>query len=97
MLPRTRRRPAKQPPSVGTQHNKRRNIIGPFAGGARSVIGALQPDIKASSGRILDITDDPIAAGAMSVGQVMTAQGFGVAREAACQIASGADHGSSRD
>ena len=71
--------------------------IGPFAGRARTVIGTLQPHIEASSRRVLDIADDPVAARAASFGEVVAAHGLGIAREAARQIGGGADHGSSRD
>jgi hypothetical protein len=36
--------------------------IGPFAGCAAAVIGTLQPDIEAAARRVLNITDDPVAA-----------------------------------
>ena len=71
--------------------------IGPFAGGAGTVIGTLQPDIEAAARRVLDIADDPVAARAASFGEVVTAHGLGIAREAARQIGGCADHGSSRD
>jgi hypothetical protein len=67
--------------------------IGPMAGSARAVIGTLQADIKAAARRILDIADDPVTARTASLGEVVTAHGLGIARKAARQIASLADHG----
>ena len=60
--------------------------IGPFAGGARTIIGAVQPDIKTAARRVLDIADDPVAARTTSVGEIVAAHGLGIARETARQI-----------
>ena len=61
--------------------------IGPFAGGAGTVIGAGEPHIEAAARGVPDVADDPVTARAASVGEVMAAHGLGIAREAARQIA----------
>ena len=86
MLPRSCRPLAEQPPSAGPQHNPQRNIIGPFSGRAGAGIGTGEPHIEAAARRVHDIAGDPVMAPAASVGEVMTAHGLGVAREAARQI-----------
>src|SRR5271169_80460 len=67
--------------------------VGPFAGRTSAGIGSGKPHIEAAARRVHDIADDPVTAAAMSVREVMTAHGLRVAREAARQIASLADHG----
>jgi hypothetical protein len=70
--------------------------IGPFTGGAGTVIGTLQTDIKAAAGGVLNIADDPVTAQTVPPREVMTAHGLGIAREAAREIGS-ADHSASPD
>src|ERR1700730_3562258 len=71
--------------------------IGPFAGGAGTGFGTLQPDIETTARRLHGVAGDPVAAGAAAVGEVVAAHRLGIAREAARQIGGGADHGASRD
>ena len=86
MLRRSRRSSVGPRPIAGAQHNPRRNIFGPFAGGAGTVVGSVQADIEAAARRVLDVADDPVAARTASVGEVMAAHGLGIAREAARQL-----------
>jgi hypothetical protein len=65
--------------------------VGPFAGRTRTGIGSGKPHIEAAPRRVHDIANNPVTAAAMPVREVMTAQGLGVAREAARQIG-GAQH-----
>src|SRR5882724_1453541 len=71
--------------------------VGPFAGGAVTIVGTLQPDIEAAARRVHGVAGDPVAARTPPVGEVMTAHRLGIAREAARQIGSSADHGASRN
>src|SRR5271169_4104158 len=58
--------------------------------------GTLEPDIEAAARRVHHVARDPVAAAALAVGEIVAAHRFGVAREAARQIAGLADHGASR-
>jgi chorismate-pyruvate lyase len=69
--------------------------IGPFAGGAGTGIGAAQPYIEAAAGGVHDVAGDPVMAATAPLGEIMMAHRLGVAREAARQIASLADHDAS--
>ena len=71
--------------------------IAPFAGGAGTAVGTAEADIKAAPRRVVDVAGDPVTAAAASVRQIMAAHRLGLAREAARQIASRADHGSCPD
>jgi len=71
--------------------------VGPFAGSARTVISTPQTYIEAAARRVHRVAGDPVAARPAPVGEIMAAHGLGIAREAARQIGSGADHGASRD
>ncbi len=55
--------------------------IGPFAGGAGTVIRPGETDIEAAAGRIADIADQPIAAMAAAIWEIISAHGLGTARE----------------
>ena len=71
--------------------------IGPFAGRTRSVIGSLQSHIEAAARRVHDVADQPVTARTASIGEVVTAHGLGIAREAAREIGGSLIIGSSRD
>ena len=55
--------------------------IGPFAGGAGTVIRPGETDIEAAAGRIADIADRPIAAMAAAIREIISAHGLGMTRE----------------
>src|SRR5260370_13232594 len=81
MLRRTRRSAVRQRPIAAPQHNSRRNIFGPFAGSSFARQWAVQADIEAPSRRVRDIADNPVAAFAVTGGEIVTAHGLGAARE----------------
>src|ERR1700730_1877435 len=72
-------------------------MFGPFAGGAGAGIRTVQTDIEAAARRVHGTAGDPVAAGSAAFGKIMAAHRLRVAREAARQIASLADHDGSRD
>ena len=55
-----------------------RGGIGPFAGRAGTVGWTGQAHEQAASGRVLDIADDPVAALFAALGQIVSADRFGV-------------------
>ncbi len=64
---------------------------GPFAGGARAGMGSGKPGKEAAARRLHDIAGGPVAPLAMSVREVMTAHGLGIAREAARPVGGAGD------
>ena len=67
-----------------------RGGVGPFAG--RSLRRLLQPDEHGASRCIADVTDQPVAAFAPAVGEVVAAYRLGLARETVRQFGSVARH-----
>ncbi len=84
-------------PSAGPQHNPPRNIISPFAGGARTGLRSRETDIEAAAGRVPDIAHQPVMAVAAAVGKVVAADGLGVAREAPRQLGGPAGYDAGHD
>src|SRR5712672_1882864 len=66
--------------------------IGPLTGGAGTELRPVQTNIEAAARRVKDVADNPVAALAATVGEVVAAHGLGLTREAACQIGSKVDH-----
>ena len=60
--------------------------IGPFAGGAFPRAGSAQPNKHRSAGGVANVANDPVVADAPSVGQIMTADGFGLLCKPAGEI-----------
>jgi len=58
-----------------------RGGIGPMAGRAGSGLRPGEPNIEAAAGRVVDVADDPVAALAAAVGEIIAAHGLGMARE----------------
>jgi hypothetical protein len=63
-----------------------RSGVGPFSGGTLAIVRAAQADEQAAAARVGDIADQPIAALAMTIGEVVPADRLGNAREAASQV-----------
>ena len=63
--------------------------VGPFAGGALAAVGTAQTHEETAAGRVGDIADQPVAALAMAVGEVVAAHRLGIARETMGQICGG--------
>ena len=58
-----------------------RGGVGPFAGGALAALRPAQADEQAAARRVRDIADQPVAALAAAVGEIMAAHRLGIARE----------------
>ena len=54
--------------------------VGPFFGRALAGFRSFQPDEQGAAGRIPHVADQPIAAFAASVGEIVTAHRLGIAR-----------------
>lgn len=66
--------------------------VGPFAGGALAMFAALQTDIEAAPLGALDVAGNPVAPFAVTGGELVTADGFRVARKLSGKVRSGAGH-----
>ena len=60
--------------------------VGPFAGCSFAVQRPEQADIEAASRRVRDIADNPVAALAVTIGEIMTAHSLGAARETVSEL-----------
>src|SRR5882724_3853129 len=69
--------------------------ISPFAGGALAAVGSFESNEQAASWRIRDVTDQPITAFAATVGEIVAAHRFGIARETVRQFGGLGRHGQS--
>src|SRR5581483_10136261 len=69
-----------------------RGGVGPFAGGAATGFRALEPDEHRAARCVADVTDQPVAAFAPSIGEIMTAHRLGLARETVRQCGNIARH-----
>ena len=58
-----------------------RRCIRPFARGAAASLGSVQADVQASVGRVIDASHQPVAALAVAVRKIMTADGLGIPGE----------------
>lgn len=56
-------------------------MFGPFAGSALAAVRPLQANEQAAAGRVRDIADQPVAALAATVGEVVAAHRLGITRE----------------
>ena len=63
-----------------------RRRVGPFPGGALAGFRSFQPDEQGAAGRIPHVADQPVAALAATVGEIMTAHRLGIARETVRQF-----------
>ena len=86
------RLPAAPMPAVGpspiadAQHNPRRNLFRPLADGVIIARRPTQPHIEAAPGRVVDVADEPVAAFAAAVGEIVAADRLGVLGQAARQV-----------
>ena len=64
----------------------RRCGIGPFSGGALAAVRPPEPDEQATSRRVRDIANEPVAALAATVGEILAAHRLGIARETVSEI-----------
>ena len=69
--------------------------VGPFAGGALAGFRSCQPDEHGAAGRVPDVADQPVAALAATVGEIVAAHRLGIARETVRQFG-GVERASSR-
>ena len=60
--------------------------VGPFAGRALAGFRSFQPDEQGAAGRIPHVADQPVAALAAAVGEIMAAHRLGIARETVRQF-----------
>ena len=60
--------------------------VGPFAGGALAGFRPVQPDEHGAARRVADVADQPVAALAAAVGEIVAAHRLGLARETVRQI-----------
>ena len=60
--------------------------VGPFAGGALAAVGSTQADEQAATRRVGNVADQPVAAFAMPVGEIVAANRLGIARETVGQV-----------
>ena len=60
--------------------------VGPFAGGALAGFRSLEPHEQGAAGRVADIADQPVAALAAAVGEIVAAHRLGIARETVRQF-----------
>ena len=60
--------------------------VSPFAGGALAAVRTVEPDEQAAPRRVGNVADQPIAALAMAVGEIVAAHRLGIARETVGQI-----------
>ena len=60
--------------------------VGPFAGRTLAGFRSFQPDEQGAAGRIPHVADQPVAALAATVGEIMTAHRLGIARETVRQF-----------
>ena len=60
--------------------------VGPFAGRALAGFRSFQPDEQGAAGRIPHVADQPVAALAAAVGEIVTAHRLGIARETVRQF-----------
>ena len=67
--------------------------VGPFAGGALAAVRPAQPDEQAAARRVGDVADQPVAAFAMAVGEIVAAHRLGIARETVGQVGGVRRHG----
>ena len=67
--------------------------VGPFAGGAFAGFRTAQPDEHRAARRVLDVADQPVAALAATVGEIMAAHRLGLARETVRQFTRISRHG----
>ena len=63
-----------------------RGGVNPFSGGALAAFWAAQANEQATAGRIAHVADQPIAAVAAAVGEIMAAHRLGLARETTRQF-----------
>jgi hypothetical protein len=70
-----------------------RGGIRPLAGSAFAGIGAAQADEQTAAGRISHIADEPVAAFAPAIGEIVAAHRLGILRETAGQLGSLRYHG----
>src|SRR5712671_7927266 len=66
--------------------------VGPFAGSALAMVRSAQADEQAATPGVGDIADQPVAALAMTVGEIVAAHRLGIAREEAGQVGGGRRH-----
>ena len=59
--------------------------IGPLARGALAAVRSSEPDEEAAAGRVGHVADQPVAALAAAVREIVPAHGLGIAGEAAMQ------------
>src|SRR5258708_32291758 len=67
--------------------------VGPFAGSSFAGQWAVQPDVEAPSWRVGDIADDPVAAFAVTIGEIVAAHSLGAARETVGELGGVGGHG----
>ena len=67
--------------------------VGPFAGCSFAVQRPEQADIEAASRRVRDIADNPVAAFAVAVREIVAAHGLGDARETVGEVGGVGGHG----
>ena len=60
--------------------------VGPFAGRALAGFRSFQPDEHRAAGRVADVADQPVAAFAAAVGEIVAAHRLGIARETVRQF-----------
>ena len=60
--------------------------VGPFAGRALAGFRSFQPDEQGAAGRIPHVADQPVAALAAAVGEIVAAHRLGIARETVRQF-----------
>src|SRR5262245_44021023 len=70
-----------------------RGRVGPFSGSTLAMVRAAQADEQAAALRVGDIADQPVAALAVSVREIVTANCLGIARETAGQVGGVRRHG----
>jgi hypothetical protein len=60
--------------------------VGPFANSALASIRSRKPDEQAAAGRIFDVADEPVISGLATVGEIMAAHRWRLARKMARQF-----------
>src|SRR5262249_25100657 len=60
--------------------------VQPFSDCAPACLGSLQPDKQASAGRVPHVADQPVAALASAVREIMATHQLGLKGETTCQI-----------
>jgi hypothetical protein len=63
-----------------------RGGVSPLPGGALAAVRPLEPDEQATSRRIRDIANEPVAALAAAIGEIVAAHCLGIARETVSEV-----------